>query len=91
MLFQGTLPDLQVFQQKGSKLLLSTSDNEAAIRLLQEYDPERTGDTIVVPFHDKKQIAAIQRTLTENNVDVYLLRPQENGLEQLFIDLTTTQ
>src|SRR6476620_10112570 len=31
MLFQGTLPELHIFQQKGTKLLLSTSDNEAAI------------------------------------------------------------
>ena len=91
MLFEGTLPELHIFQQKGSKLLLSTSDNEAAIQLLQEYDPERTGDTIAVSFNDQRQIAAIQRTLTQNNVDVYLLRPQENDLEQLFIDLTTTQ
>jgi hypothetical protein len=91
MLFQGTVPELQVFQQKGSTLLVSTSDNETAVRLLQEYAPEIKGDTITVSFHDNKQIAAIQRTLAQNNVDVYLLRPRENDLEQLFIDLTTTR
>lgn len=91
MLFQGSLAELQVFQQKGSRLLLSTSDNEAAIRLLREYDPERAGDTFSIALKDKQQVAAIQRTLSQNSIDVYLLRPQENDLEQLFIDLTSPQ
>src|SRR5215213_2949540 len=58
IVFQGTLPELHIFQQKGSKLLLSTSDNEAAIQLLQEYDPERIGDTIAVSFNDQRQIVS---------------------------------
>lgn len=90
MLFQGTLPELHTLQQKGTTLLLSTSDNDLAIQLLHEYNPERTGDSVAVPFYDQSQIAAIQRTLTQNNIAIYLLRPQENDLEQLFIDLTTT-
>jgi len=89
MLFQGSLPELHQFQQKGSRLLIDTSDNEAAIKILQEYNPEREGDTLSVPFHDQKQVATIQRALIQNNLDVYLLQPKANDLEQLFIDLTT--
>ena len=88
MLFQGRLAELQTFQQKGSKLVLNTSDNEAAITLLTEYDPEIIADGFVVSFQDKEQIAVIQRILSRHNIDVYLLRPQENDLEQLFIELT---
>jgi ABC-2 type transport system ATP-binding protein len=89
MLFQGSLPELHQFQKKGSRLLINTSDNAAAINLLQEYFPEKEGDIISVPFQDQKQASAIQRMLIINNIDVYLLQPKENDLEQLFIDLTS--
>ncbi|HYH14153.1 MAG TPA: ATP-binding cassette domain-containing protein [Flavisolibacter sp.] len=91
MLFQGTLSELYQFQQKGSRLLINTSDNEVALQLLQEYQPQRDGDSVSVSYRDQKQVASIQRTLTLNNLDVYLLQPKENDLEQLFIDLTTAQ
>jgi ABC-2 type transport system ATP-binding protein len=91
MLFQGSLPELHLFQQKGSKLLVNTSDNELAIKLLQEHSPERLGENLSLPFEDLKQVASINRTLTNNNLDVYLLHPKENDLEQLFIDLTSSQ
>jgi len=91
MLFQGSLPELHVFQQKSSRLFIKTSDNEAALTLLQVHHPERSGDRISVAFTDISQVAAINRTLTNNNMDVYLLHPKENDLEQLFIDLTSAQ
>jgi ABC-2 type transport system ATP-binding protein len=89
MLFQGPLKELHSFQQKGSRLLINTSDNGAAINVLQEFNPVKEGETISVPYHDQKQVATIQRMLVQNNLDVYLLQPKENDLEQLFIDLTT--
>jgi ABC-2 type transport system ATP-binding protein len=91
MLFQGSLPELHLFQKKGSKLFINTSDNEIALKFLQEHNPERIGDTLSVPFQDLNQVASINRTLTQNNLDVYLLHPKENDLEQLFIDLTSGQ
>ena len=91
MLFQGSLNDLHQFQQNGSRLWINTSDNEAAIKLLDEYNPEKQDDAISVAFHDQKQVAFIQRMLTQNNLDIYLLQPKKNDLEQLFIDLTSAQ
>ncbi|HMF73596.1 MAG TPA: ATP-binding cassette domain-containing protein [Flavitalea sp.] len=91
MLFQGSLPELHLFQQKGSKLLVNTSDNELAIKLLQEHNPERTGDKLSIAFQDLNQVASINKTLTKNDLDVYLLQPKENDLEQLFIDLTSNR
>jgi ABC-2 type transport system ATP-binding protein len=91
MLFQGSLPELHLFQQKGSKLMIRTSDNEVAINLLRQHNPERIGDTLSVPLHDLHHVASINRMLTQQNLDVYLLHPKENTLEQLFIDLTSTQ
>ena len=41
--------------------------------------------------NDQKQESISQRKLIQNNLDVYLLQPKGNDLEQLFIDLTTAQ
>ena len=91
MMFQGQLSELHSFQQKGSRLLIKTSDNEKACRLLQEHQPELVGEAVSIAFSEIKQVAAVNRTLTTHNLDVYLLQPKENDLEQLFIDLTTAQ
>jgi len=87
MLFQGSLPELQQYQQKGSRLLITTSNNEAAIKLLKEYSPEKEGDSLSILLQDQKQVASVQRILILNNLEVYLLQPKENDLEQLFTDL----
>lgn len=91
MLFQGSLHQLHQFQQKGSKLFVNTSDNELAFKLLQQHNPERVGSKISVAYQDLDQVASINRTLTNDQLNVYLLHPKENDLEQLFIDLTTSQ
>jgi len=91
MLFQGSLEDLHILQQKGSRLIIKTSDNEMAFKLLEEHHPERLGDSLSLPFHDISQVAAINRKLIEQNLDVYLLHPKENDLEQLFIDLISAR
>ncbi len=89
MLFQGSLPELHQFQQKTTRLLVQTSDNEAALHLLKEHAPEMAGEHLSIPFHNLEQAALINRTIIRNNLDVYLLKPTENDLEQLFIDLTS--
>jgi ABC-2 type transport system ATP-binding protein len=91
MLFQGPLADLYTFQQKGSKLFIKTSDNRIAHQILSAHSPEIVGEALAVGFNGEDQVAAINRTLTGHNLDVYLLHPKETDLEQLFIDLTTVQ
>ncbi|HEX2606709.1 MAG TPA: ABC transporter ATP-binding protein [Flavisolibacter sp.] len=91
MLFQGSLPELHQFQHYGSRLLIKTSDNTAASQLLQKYLPESDGAIVSVPYQNQEQVASINRILTQHSLDVYLLHPKENDLEQLFIDLTTAQ
>jgi len=91
MLFQGTLPELYQFQKKGSKILINTSNNDLAAQLLQQYDPERNEGVLSVPFRDRAQVASINKILTQNDLDVYLLQAKDNDLEDLFIDLTSSQ
>ena len=89
MLFQGTLAQLQSFKQRGARLYIRTSNNEAALSLLQEHEPEIHADNVSILYNDMDQIAAINRRLMENQLDVYLLQPKQNDLEQLFIELTS--
>lgn len=89
MLFEGTLPQLQSFRQKDARLLVKTSNNAAALGLLSAYNPQMIGDTIAVHFSSNKDIAAIGRSIMQANLDLFLLQPEENNLEQLFINLTT--
>jgi ABC-2 type transport system ATP-binding protein len=91
MLFQGPLVELNKLQQKSSKLFIKTSDNELALKVLQEYHPEREKEKLSIVYSDIKQVAAINRKLNQHDLDVFLLHPKENDLEQLFIDLTTSQ
>ena len=91
MLFQGSLSDLHLFQQKGSRLFINTSDNAAAYKILQDEHPEMGEETVTVAYHDIHQVAGINRRLTRHGLDVYLLHPKATDLEQLFIDLTSAQ
>jgi ABC-type multidrug transport system ATPase subunit len=91
MLFQGSVKDLQLMQQSQSVLQVNTSDNDTAYKLLQRYAPERNWQQLLVPYASNDDVAMINRVLISNNLDVYKLQPKENNLEQLFIELTTTQ
>jgi lantibiotic transport system ATP-binding protein len=90
MLFQGTLPQLHAFQQKSLRMKLHTSNNERAISVLEAYNPQRDGDVISIIYQDLQQVARVNRLLTAHDLDVYLLQPKENDLEELFIHLTTS-
>ncbi len=90
LLFQGTLPQLQNMKNKQSFIQIDTSDNDAALSLLSaEYGAESKNGYIILPFKEKAVTAAINRKLVEQNIDVHLLQPQQNDLEQLFIDITS--
>src|SRR5688572_1933913 len=91
MLFQGPLAELHHFQQKGAKLLINTSDNERASVLLEDYNPKWEEGAISLSIADQHQVVAIQQTLSRNDLAIYLLQPKTSDLEQLFIDLTSTQ
>ena len=90
LLFQGSLTELQNMKRRQNFLQIDTSDNEAALQLLApEYGAERIKGFVVVPLKEKRVTAVINHKLVEQNIDVYLLQPQQNDLEQLFIDITS--
>lgn len=89
LLFQGTLNELQHLKNKQSFLHIDTSDNAAAVSLLASEDAVDRNGQLLIPFKGREQAAMIARKLVQQNIDVYLLQPQQNDLEQLFIDITS--
>jgi ABC-2 type transport system ATP-binding protein len=89
LLFQGTLGELQNMKSRQSFIQIDTSNNAAALSLLAGHGAETMNGYVVLPFKEKALTAAINRKLVEHNIDVYLLQPQQNDLEQLFIDITS--
>ena len=89
LLFQGSLSELQNMKSRQSFIQIDTKDNEAALKLLASQGAEARNGYVMLPFKEKAVTAAINRKLVEQNIDVYLLQPQQNDLEQLFIDITS--
>ena len=90
MLFQGTLHDLQQMKTMQTLLEIETSNNVRAAELLQQqFGAVQKENKIIVPFQNKEQTAAINKLLVQQDIDVYALHPQQNDLEQLFIDITS--
>ncbi|MGV3658001.1 MAG: ATP-binding cassette domain-containing protein [Chitinophagaceae bacterium] len=89
MLFQGPLPELQQMQTRKSFVHINTNNNDAAFELLQSaFAVERVNGHLKLPFQDNVATAGVNRMLLANNIDVHLLQPEQNDLEQLFIEIT---
>jgi ABC-2 type transport system ATP-binding protein len=89
MLFQGTLPELQQMKTNQSYLKIETSDNQRAIQVLNQHDAEEKDGLLTLPYQSKEATSEINKLLVGNDIAVYLLQPQQNDLEQLFIDITS--
>jgi lantibiotic transport system ATP-binding protein len=89
MVFQGGLSDLHQLKHKQSFLEIETTDNDVAAQLLKDFGAERQNGHLVLPYTNKLQSASINRMLIEQGIDVYRMQPQQNDLEQIFIDITS--
>ena len=89
LVFQGGLSELQQLKHKQSFLEVETTDNDTALHLLKDFAVERMNGHLVLPYTNKLQSASINRMLVEKGIDVYRMQPQQNDLEQLFMDITS--
>jgi len=90
MLFQGPLQELQQMKTRQTALEIETNDNAAAAQLLQSFSLQSVNGKLVLPFESNGQTAIINKLLVQNGLDVYAIHPQQNDLEQLFLDITST-
>ena len=89
MLFQGPLPELQQMKTRQTTLEIETNNNEAAAQLLQSYSIKNIAGKLVLSYESKEHVAAINKLLVQNGIEVYALHPLQSDLEQLFLDITS--
>jgi ABC-2 type transport system ATP-binding protein len=91
LLFQGSLPELKQMQRAAAYLELETSDNDKALALLNtSMLAEKREGKIRLAYSSKEETALINRYLMNQGLDVFALTPQQNDLEQLFIEITSS-
>ena len=90
MLFKGSLPELQQMKTRPTTLEIETNNNEAAAQLLQSYPLKNIAGKLVLSHESKEHVAAINKLLVQNGIEVYALHPQQSDLEQLFLDITSS-
>ena len=89
LLFQGSLSELQHLKNKQCFFQIDTSDNSVAADLLQPYGVRANNGYLEIPYLKKEDVGVVSRKLIEGGVDLFLLQPQQNDLEQLFLDITS--
>ncbi len=89
MLFQGPLQELQQMKTSQTSLEIETNDNMKAAQVLQAYTIRSLNGKLVIPFENREHTATINKVLVQHGLDVYALHPQQNDLEQLFLDITS--
>lgn len=91
LLFQGTMNELQQMKTRNTGMEIDTSDNSRALGLLQQqYAASLAEGKLVLPIQSKEEAAAVNRLLVQAGLDVYSLHPQHSNLEQLFLDITSS-
>lgn len=86
LIFQGKMSDLN--QQRQPKLLLCTSNNSRAVKLLQQYRPNLTEKGLLLPYLNNERIGQAVQSLCENCVQVYRVEEHQRSLEDVFLELT---
>lgn len=91
LLFQGTMGELQQMKTRNTGIEIETNDNERAIELLRhQYAAAITEGKIVLPLQTREETAAVNRQLVSAGLDVYSIHLQHSNLEQLFLDITSS-
>ncbi|CAN5295404.1 ABC transporter ATP-binding protein [soil metagenome] len=90
LLFQGTLDELHQMQNQSSFIHLETNDNEKAMQLISSFHlaPVLQHGKLMIPKIEKELIAKLNKTLVENNIEVYQITIIKNDLESIFMDMT---
>jgi ABC-2 type transport system ATP-binding protein len=89
ILFQGKLTELQTKQNLGASIQIITNNNNAAVTILEAAGLQAHLDheKIILPKIEEVQIAALNKQMVQQNIDVYQISHHQNDLESIFIDL----
>lgn len=91
MMFQGTLEDLKLQQQRSTHVRLETSDIEKTRSLLaaSSLDNKFEEGRFILPAIEKQKIADLNRRLIGEGIQVYEIGVVRSDLEKIFIDMVS--
>ncbi len=89
ILFQGKLSELQTKQNLGASIQIKTNNNIAAVNMLEAagFPAVLDHEKIILPKIQEAQIAALNKQMVQQNIEVYQISHHQNDLESIFIDL----
>jgi len=89
LLFQGTIEELRRHRQEVLSIRVTTSDNGEAMRAIATdgVSAQLVDGEIVLSALTRERIAAINRKLNAQHLDVYEIRSVRNDLETIFLNL----
>src|SRR3954467_10980099 len=89
LLFQGTIDHLRRHRQEVLSIRVSTNDNAEAVRAIAAdgIEARLVDGEIVLPPLSADRIAALNRRLIAEHLDVYEIRTVRNDLETIFLNL----
>ncbi|HEV7698589.1 MAG TPA: ABC transporter ATP-binding protein [Pyrinomonadaceae bacterium] len=91
MLFQGTLDELKVQQQRSTHVQLETSDTAVTLTVLGRggIEAQLEDGKFVLPAMERHEIAKLNRDLVAAGVEVYEIGVVRSDLERIFIDMVS--
>jgi ABC-type multidrug transport system ATPase subunit len=91
MLFQGTLDELKVQQQRSTHVQLETSDTAVTLTVLGRggIEAQLEDGKLVLPAMERHEIAKLNRDLVAAGVEVYEIGVVRSDLERIFIDMVS--
>jgi ABC-2 type transport system ATP-binding protein len=91
MMFQGTLDELKLQQQRSTHVRLETDDPEKTRSVLTSSGLTATIDDgrFILPAIGKEEIAELNRELIANGVGVFEIGLVRSDLEKIFIDMVS--
>lgn len=89
LLFQGTLEELISKRQQNSYMIFETNDDAKSSQIIDGFGltSRLEPGKISTPILEKETVAAINRKLVQNNIEVYQISRVENDLEKIFFDV----
>lgn len=91
MLFEGTLDELKMRQERATGVRLETSDAEATRTVLERSSIAGRFENgqFILPALDKERVAELNQMLVAAGVGVHELSVMRNDLERIFMDMVS--
>ena len=86
LIFQEKMSVLDM--QREPQIILRTSDNNHAFKLLKKANPQRTTDGLQIGALTDEQTGAVVQCLCSNGISVYRVEEHRESLEDIFLNLT---